>query len=166
MSINWVPTKGPKTKRLAEARLHQLLFLQTMASSDDIFLETARKEIPEAWHTLEMDVETRPPKEKVTLYLDRAVIAMFRKMGEGYQGRINRILETWMQMKMAEKAVFQKEVMEAVGEAREERDRPEVGEFMQREYAKLVEHWAYEEGRQDALKRVEGEEEEQANRPS
>ena len=31
MSIDWVPTKGPKTKRLAEARLHQLLYLQTLA---------------------------------------------------------------------------------------------------------------------------------------
>ncbi len=157
MSIDWMPTKGPKTKRLAEARLHQLLYLQALASSDEVFLETARKEIPEAWHTLEMDLDVRPKKEKVTLYLDPAVIAMFRKMGQGYQARINRILETWMQMKMAEKAALKKEAFEAMAEAREDRDRPEVGVFMKEQYAKLVEHWAYEEGWQDALKRVEAE---------
>ena len=91
MSVTWTPTKGPKTKRLAEARLHHLMFMQAM-TSDDQFLETARREIPEAWQTLEMDVETEAPKQKVTLYLDRAVAAMFRKMGHGYQARINRIL--------------------------------------------------------------------------
>ena len=66
--------------------MHQLLFLEAM-TRDELFLETARKEIPEAWHTLEMDVEAEGPKEKVTLYLDRAVIQMFRKMGKGYQAR-------------------------------------------------------------------------------
>ncbi len=156
MSVNWVPAKGPKTRRLAEARFHQLLFLQTM-QNDELFLEIARKEIPEAWHTLEMDIDVRPPKEKVTLYLDKAVIAIFRKMGEGYQARINRILETWLQMKMAEKAVFQKEVMEAVGEAREDKNREDVGDFMKQQYAKLLEHWAYDEGFRDAMARMEGE---------
>ncbi len=153
MSVTWVPTKGPKTRRLAEARLHQLLFLQAM-TEDMTFLETARKEIPEAWHTLEMDVETDAPKQKVTLYLDRAVVTMFRKMGKGYQSRINRILETWMQMKMAEKAAFQKEVLDAVSDARDEKDRPEVGEKMQAEYEKLVQHWAYAAGVRDAMRRM------------
>lgn len=152
MSIDWAPGKGPKTRKLAEARFHQLLYLQTLASSEDYFLETARKEVPEAWHTLEMDVETERPKEKVTLYLDRAVLAMFREMGKGYQGRINRILETWMQMKMAEKAAFRLEVVDAVTDAREGMTREDVGERMMQHYEKMVEHWAYEEGWQDAVK--------------
>ena len=152
MGVNWTPGKGPKTRKLAEARFHQLLFLQSMAASEDLFLETARKEVPEAWHTLEMDVEAEGPKEKVTLYLDQAVIRMFRSMGKGYQGRINRILETWMQMKMAEKAVFQKEVMDAVEDAREGKNREDVGERMLQHYEKMVEHWAYNEGMLDAMK--------------
>lgn len=156
MSIDWVPTKGPKTRRLAEARMHQLLFLEAMAR-DELFLETARKEIPEAWHTLEMDVETEGPKEKVTLYLDRAVIAMFRKMGKGYQARINRVLETWLQMRIAEKAVLRKEMMEAVGEARDDAERPEVGDEMQKLYTKTLESAAYAEGFADAVRRYEGE---------
>ena len=159
MSIDWVPTKGPKTRKLAEERLHLLMHMHNM-TYDDSYLEEARLHIPDAWHTLETDVPTEAPKEKVTLYLDKAVIAMFRKMGTGYQARINRILETWMQMKMAEKAVFKREALEAVAAARQDRDQPEVGDFMKEQYAKLVEHWAYEEGWQDALKAVEGEESE------
>lgn len=149
MGVNWVPAKGPKTKRLAEARFYQLLYLQNLASYEDVFLETARKEIPEAWHTLEMDVEAEGPKEKVTLYLDRAVARMFRHMGKGYQARINRILETWLQMKIAEKGALVKDAMEALDEAREDKNRPEVGEKMKAEYEKLVEHWAYQEGLRD-----------------
>ena len=152
MSIDWAPGKGPKTRKLAEARFHQLLYLQSMAASEDLFLETARKEVPDAWHTLEMDIEAEGPKEKVTLYLDRAVIRMFRQMGKGYQGRINRILETWMQMKMAEKACFQREVVEALRDAREGKKREDVSDKMLGYYKEMMEHWAYEEGWADAMK--------------
>ena len=155
MSTNWVPTKGPKTRRLAEERLHHLMFMQAM-NNDMAFLETARKEIPDAWHTLEMDVETEAPKVKMTLYLDKAVAAMFRKMGQGYQARINRILETWMQMKMAEKAVFQREIIDHMEAAREDKEREDVSDRMLEQYAKLIEHWAYEEGWADAMKAKAG----------
>lgn len=149
MGIDWAPTKGPKSRKLAEARFHQLLFLQTLASSEDEFLQTARKEVPDAWHTLEMDVETEAPKVKMTLYLDRAVATMFRRMGKGYQGRINRILETWMQMKMAEVSAFRIHVMDALKDAREGRKREDVSERMMEHYAEMLEHWAYDEGWQD-----------------
>ena len=89
----------------------------------------------------------------MTLYLDRAAIAMFRKMGTGYQARINRILETWLRMKMAETAVFRKEVIEAVGDARADARREDVGEGMQELYAKVLGHWAYEEGFRDGVER-------------
>ena len=155
MTADWMPTKGPKTRRLAEARFYQLLFLSNVMESNDVFFEVARKEIPEAWQTLEMDVETEAPKEKVTLYLDRAVITMFRKMGKGYQGRINRVLETWLQMKIAEKGELRKRVMERVRDAREDKNREDVGDKMQAEYETLVEEWAYMEGFQDAVRRGE-----------
>lgn len=153
MITDWMPTKGPKTRRLAEARFYQLLFISNMLDSDTVFLDVARKEIPDAWHTLEMDVEVEAPKEKVTLYLDRAVIAIFRKMGKGYQARINRILETWLQMRMADKAQFQRRVMARVQDARDDRDREDVGDKMKDEYEKLVDEWAYLEGFRDAMAR-------------
>jgi hypothetical protein len=40
-------------------------------------------------------------ERKITLYLDRSVVRLFRAMGRGYQGRINRLLSTWAQMKIA-----------------------------------------------------------------
>ncbi len=141
---------GTKTRRMAEARFHQLLYYASHENND--FLEEAKREVPEAWLTLELDMETAAPKKKVSLYLDEAVVKMYRAMGPGYQGRINRILETWMQMKIAEKAVFQKEIMERVEEAREDKTRPEPETFMEEQRAKLVEHWAYETGGQDAVK--------------
>lgn len=58
-------------------------------------------EIPEAWHTLEADLDVEEKKEKVTLYLDRSVARFYRAMGTGYQARINRLLATWVQMKIA-----------------------------------------------------------------
>ncbi len=145
MSTNWVPTKGAKTRRLAEERFHHLIAMQTL-TFDGGFLEAAQTEVPEARHTLEMDVDVEGPKEKVTSYLDRAVVTMFRRMGKGYQSRINRILETWLQMKIAEKTIFQKEIMERVKEAREDQERPEPKTFLDEEAEKLVEHWAYMEG--------------------
>jgi uncharacterized protein (DUF4415 family) len=151
MSTNWVPTKGAKTRRLAEERFHHLIAMQTL-TFDNGFLEAAQKEVPEAWHTLEVDVDVEAPKEKVTLYLDRAVIAIFRRMGKGYQARINRILETWVQMKMAEKVQFQKEIMERVGEAINDKKREDPKTPMEKLRAQLVEHWAYEEGWNAAVK--------------
>ena len=134
-----------KTQKLAAERLGLLLHLQAM-SYDREFLDIARIEIPEAWHTLEMDVPTQAPKEKVTLYLDRAVAQMFRRMGKGYQARINRILETWMQMKMADYEAFKKSVMERATDAIGEKDAEWDGFGMQEHYAALMQDWAFLEG--------------------
>lgn len=100
MTADRMPTKGPKTIRLAEARLYQLMFMSHMIDSDTFCLDVARKEIQDAWHTLKMNLETEAPKEKATRYLDRAVIAIFRNMGKGYQTRVNRVLETWLVVKI------------------------------------------------------------------
>ena len=57
-----------------------------------------REEVPDAWHTLEHDIEVDEPKVKVTLYLDQSVARVFKGMGHGYQARINRLLSAWVQM--------------------------------------------------------------------
>lgn len=151
MSVDWTPGKGPKTRRLAEARFHRLLYLQSM-TDDDLFLETARREIPDAWRTLELDVDAEEPKQKVTLYLDRRVAQMFRRMGKGYQARINRILETWLQLKMSEKAVLRKETLEWVLQAMDEKNGAKMSERVKAEYERLVKDVAYEEGRLAGLR--------------
>ncbi|MAO28061.1 BrnA antitoxin family protein [Roseovarius sp.] len=94
------PRQGRLTKseRLArDGLMRSLIELQGDGWLDRVL----REEIPEAWHTLEADVDVREPKEKVTLYLDRSVARFYRQMGRGYHARINRLLATWAQMKIA-----------------------------------------------------------------
>ena len=139
---------GTKTRRMAEARFHQLLYYASHENND--FLEEAKREVPEAWLTLELDMETAAPKKKVSLYLDEAVVKMYRAMGPGYQGRINRILETWMQMKIAEKTEMYRDLLdqlEADGIARLEDGAPEAVIADKT----LAENWAYNEGLRDGL---------------
>ena len=50
---------------------------------------------------LDLCLGVTEPKVKVTLYLDASVARFFRAMGNGYQARINRVLSTWAQMKIA-----------------------------------------------------------------
>lgn len=87
-----------KTERLARDRLmRDLIHL----SRDSWIPATLEEVVPEAWHTLEVDLDVEEPREKVTLYLDRSVARFYRGMGQGYQARINRLLRTWAQMKIA-----------------------------------------------------------------
>lgn len=87
-----------KSERLARRRL---IYHMWLAAEEDLPLDQLRAEIPEAWHMIEADIDCFEPKRKVTLYLDASVAKMFQGMGKGYQARINRILGTWLQMKMA-----------------------------------------------------------------
>ena len=87
-----------KTQRLARDRLMaDLIHL----GRDDWIPATLQEVVPDAWHTLEVDLDVEEPREKVTLYLDRSVARFYRGMGHGYQARINRLLRTWAQMKIA-----------------------------------------------------------------
>ena len=93
--------KRPQTKTARLAR--EALLKNLIALEQDHWLDSAiREEIPEAWHRLEQDIEVEEKKEKVTLYLDRSVARFYRAMGKGYQARINRLLASWAQMKIAE----------------------------------------------------------------
>ncbi|MEL7255027.1 MAG: BrnA antitoxin family protein [Pseudomonadota bacterium] len=79
--------------------------------------------IPPEWHTLERDVDVDPKKQKVTLYLDAPVVRYFRGMGNGYQERINRLLSTWMNMKVADEL----KIMEVI------EGRLKMDEYLERE---------------------------------
>ena len=98
MGLPWEPTKGPKAKKLAEARYRHL---RAQMDREELSFETLKGKVPDEWWTLEMDYLCEAPKEKVTLYLDRPVARVFKAMGKGYQARINRILELWLQMQIA-----------------------------------------------------------------
>jgi len=87
-----------KTQTLArDTLMRDLIHL----SRDGWIDTTLAEEVPDAWHTLEADLDVEEPREKVTLYLDRSVVRFYRGMGRGYHARINRLLRTWAQMKIA-----------------------------------------------------------------
>ena len=116
---------------------------------DAAMLEQVRQQVPDAWHVIEMDIDVTAPKEKITLYLDRAVVRCFRAMGAGYQARINRILETWMQMKMAELRELELGFLEVLEVTRAEQDAPEPEGWEAVRDRALAEDWAYRQGYQD-----------------
>lgn len=110
------PRKGPKTQRLAEQRLRRLLL--------DLYDETMPSEaewtIPEAWATLEDDVDVDEKKVRITLRVDESVAKFYRAMGKGYQGRMNRVLATYAQMQIAQVRWHDKSLPEALRQTRNE----------------------------------------------
>ena len=103
--------KLPKTKQDAYDRMHADM---VYANRNHLIGTFLREDLPLEWHLLEVDHPVQEKKEKVTLYLDRSVARLFKGMGNGYQARINHLLRTWMQMKIAQEV----ELDEALGERR------------------------------------------------
>jgi len=104
-----------RTEAMARERLYRHLW---EARGDTLSL-ALREEAPDAWHTLEADLEVLEPKVKVSLYLDASVAKAYRAMGRGYQARMNRILGTWLQMKIAglleREAAIERQIALALG---------------------------------------------------
>ena len=114
--------KTPYTQKEARAGLSQSLRDLDAAPEDGALI---RAHCPDAWRTLEEDVDVRERKTHVTLRLDESVAAFYRAMGPGYQARINRVLKTYAQMRIARVAAPEPEpeVPQAdSGPSQEERD--------------------------------------------
>ena len=96
---------GPKSQQMAERRLKHLLL--------DLYEEPipyeAEQVIPETWATLEEDVDVTERKVKITIRLDESVVKFYRAMGVGYQARMNRVLQTYAQMQIAQVRWFEGE---------------------------------------------------------
>ncbi len=91
--------KMPKTQRLYFERAR--LNAAGLAEEDswDYFVQA---QVPEAWDTLEQDIDVDEPKEKITIYLDASVAKFYKAMGRGYQARVSRVLATFAQMRIAQ----------------------------------------------------------------
>lgn len=120
------PRKFPATKtaRLARARLERLL---EGAGDDTKLWAKVQTRVPDAWATLEEDIDCWESKVKITLRLDTSVARFYRAMGKGYQARMNRILSTYAQMRIGEvermraaedrvDAIMRENLPEAMGE--------------------------------------------------
>ena len=88
-----------RTARMARARLAR--HLQGFGSDRDLWWRV-QDLVPEAWATVEEDIDCEEEKVKVTLRLDASVAKLFRAMGKGYQARINLILSSYAQMRIGE----------------------------------------------------------------
>ena len=118
------PRRLTRSERMArDALMRNLIYLQR----DTWVTAAIREEVPDAWHTLEADLDVWEKKEKVTLYLDGSVAKFYRAMGAGYQARINRLLATWAQMKIAGEVRLDEFMTKRVdAEIGEEGDRAEM----------------------------------------
>lgn len=94
-----------KTQRLATERLQR--HAEALGRFDAFDWDVAQI-VPEAWATLEEDLDVTEKKMKVTLRLDESVAKFFRAQGAGYQARINHVLGTYAQMKIAELALTER----------------------------------------------------------
>ncbi|MBW4709418.1 BrnA antitoxin family protein [Roseobacter sp. YSTF-M11] len=83
-------TKG---QRAAETEMmHELERLQ-----QDLSAAWLDQSLPRDWTGLEWDAPVGRPKTRITLRLDSDMVRWFRKLGPGYQARINRVLRIyWM----------------------------------------------------------------------
>lgn len=96
----WEDAKGEtRTQRLARERLTKHLY---GLSRDDAWVREIQALVPDAWQALEADLPVEEEKIKITLRLDESVAKFFRATGPGYQARINRVLATYAQMRIAE----------------------------------------------------------------
>ena len=137
-----------KTQRLAHERLKYLVYFGR--EDNPLNPDALREEIPDAWRSLEFDLDVEAPKEKVTLYLDQSVARMFRRMGKGYQARINRILQTWLQLKMSESIGLEQEMADSLRRASEAADKNAADDYEKRMEA-IAKDWAYAKGVEDGL---------------
>ena len=101
------PFRGKVPNRIAMSKTRRLYFERSLLNlraleAEDAWDYAVRDQIPEAWDTLEQDVDVVEKKVHVTLRLDSSVAKFYRAMGHGYQTRINRVLATFAQMRMAE----------------------------------------------------------------
>ena len=135
--------KGSKSQRMAREALARNLLVLT---SETWETEALKEAVPEAWHTLEQDLDVAEPKEKVTLYLDRAVVKCFRSMGAGYQARINRILETWMQMKIADVKALEMTLIDALDASQADIDKANEEAEPIDTLTRAARSWAYQQG--------------------
>jgi uncharacterized protein (DUF4415 family) len=83
------------------------------------------RRIPPEWHTIAR-AKGRSEKIRITLRVEADVVRFFRKMGKGYQQRMNDVLSAWMHGRIA--ALINGPDSEDVLSQAEEFGRPHLGE--------------------------------------
>ncbi|MEM8843241.1 MAG: BrnA antitoxin family protein [Pseudomonadota bacterium] len=64
-------------------------------------LERQMDYIPSDWYEMEKIAPCTAPRQKITLTLDRDLVTFYRRLGRGYQARMNAILRSYMHARIA-----------------------------------------------------------------
>ncbi len=94
--------KRPTHTKSRQLHIERMLLNAAHLKEEGCYEYDVQALVPEAWDTLEQDVDVAEKKMRVTLLLDDSVAKFYRAMGQGYQARINRILATFAQMRIAQ----------------------------------------------------------------
>lgn len=73
------------------------LFAELKKLQDQMHETWIEGSLPEVWNEIPVMHPVKPDKTKVTLTLDADMVRWFRKLGRGYQARINSILRVYWQ---------------------------------------------------------------------
>ncbi|MEX0287459.1 MAG: BrnA antitoxin family protein [Paracoccaceae bacterium] len=76
-------------------RYRSEFFRQLEELQEELKWKWVDKSLPMDWHALDYRYPIDPKKERVTIRLDADMLKWFRKMGPGYQTRINMVLRLY-----------------------------------------------------------------------
>jgi uncharacterized protein (DUF4415 family) len=109
---------GTKRERMARERLLKDFHV---LDSEDRFLDYIKARVPDAWRTLERDVDVTEKKVLVTLRVDESVAKFYRAMGRGHQERMNRVLSAFAQLRISQSQRLAEQIEDARDELRAKR---------------------------------------------
>lgn len=93
-----MPTPFSHESKSKAQKSHQLEYRRlTHDMQQEILRRHSRETIPTDWDHLDSFHPVDPHKTKVTLRLDADMLKWFRKLGPGYQKRINQVLRIYWQ---------------------------------------------------------------------
>ena len=76
-----------------DARTQMMYELEALQT--DLFVSWMDKSMPDKWRGMDLDDPVEPHKTRVTIRIDSDMLAWFRKLGPGYQKRLNRVLRVY-----------------------------------------------------------------------
>ncbi len=91
MGLEKVVTRGtPAQRNLLARQSDDMMDLQ-----NHLYAAWLQNSVPMEWSKLEAQESVEPHRTRVTLRLDSDMLKWFRKLGPGYQARINQILRIY-----------------------------------------------------------------------
>lgn len=81
------------TPSKTDARTQMMYELEALQT--DLFINWRDKSLPQDWTGMDLDDPVERHKTRVTMRMDSDMLAWFRKLGPGYQSRVNRVLRVY-----------------------------------------------------------------------